>query len=67
MPATHVKNIVRNSGIDIASILAFLISLLPAIQTVIGIFIGVVILLINIERYKKIKKSNNEQQGKEEK
>ena len=62
------KEVILSAGFDLASIGAFLLTFLPAIQSVIGVVIGMVILLINIERYKRIRRKNkNEDNGKEKK
>ena len=64
---SSAKEVVKNLGWDFTSIAGFIISMLPVVQTVIGVVIAVVILLINIERYRKIKKDNYDETEKEEK
>jgi hypothetical protein len=44
----------KGVGVDLSMVIAFLSTLLPVLQGVIGLAIGVVILLINLKRYKKI-------------
>jgi large-conductance mechanosensitive channel len=58
------KDLVKGIGIDASMVGAFVLSLLPFIQTLIGIAIAIVILLINIKRLKKMKREEQKEQEK---
>ena len=54
------KDLVKSVGVDVSLVAAFIASLLPFIQTVLGVCIAVVILLINIKRYKNLRREERE-------
>lgn len=59
------KQILLDVGIDLASIGGLVAVFLPFVQTALGVVIAVVILLINVERYKKIRRENSKHEEKE--
>jgi hypothetical protein len=59
------KDLVKDIGIDLSWVAAFGVTFLPFIQTVLGVAIAVVILLINILRYKKLRREAREEKKKD--
>lgn len=62
----NIKDVTTGVGIDLASVLAFFVTWLPVLQGLIGVSIAIVILLINLHRYKKIKGFSNESKKEKE-
>lgn len=58
MTVEKAKQVLTGIGLDLASVGAWLVGFLPQVQTITGIAIGIVVLLINIERYKRIRRNN---------
>jgi len=57
-----IKEAVKNISYDASWLLAMVIAWLPVIQGVLSILITLVILLIQIRRYKKLKEKSNEEE-----
>lgn len=58
-----VKELAKSISVDLASIVGFLVAMLPAIQNALGVLIALVILLINLKRYKNISKPSKDEES----